>query len=278
MTKMTTSTLASISDQLADLAISDEVHLELSNNQADPRPGTAFLFLFKWILRLTCLSIIFIAPWANYQLIKLFQTRPFHKRSSAKWYIIFKAIFDTLYMLISTPIIFSLTFNIDIIHRNMFTCKLLTYMHYLSDDLISIMLTLLCLDRMLRVTCGCRLRSRLSLGICIGTTVFFVLANMHHIVRLQHQDGFCQKIQITIMNNDFDIYYSYIYTSVTWTIIFIASLNLAVSVYCDRVRRRDVKQRQNISLARNLPRDSNSIGSDADHLGLIHHTGNGGFR
>ena len=150
----------------------------------------AFFHVFKWVLRLVCIFIIFLAPWANYKLIELFQTRPFYRDSSAKWYLIFKAVLDTVYLLISVPVLFAVTFNIDIIHRNIFTCKLFTYAHYFSDDLISMMLTLLCLDRMLRITCRARLRTRVSLIVCIAVTVFFLLVNLHHLARLQHQNGF----------------------------------------------------------------------------------------
>ncbi len=237
-----------------------------------------FIFLSKWFLRVTCVFVIFACPWVNYKLIQFFQTRPFYKESSAKWYIIFKAIFDTLYILISIPIILSLTFNVDIIHKNIFTCKSITYIHYLSDDLISILLALLCIDRMARITCGCRLRQRVSLIICIIAVNFFLIINIHHIIRLQHRDGFCHKVYLGIRDYDFDIYYSFIYTSITWIIIFIASINLTVSVYCDRSRRIQLqkqtqKQQQEQKISQIFLNGGEPIGGDSDRVELIRSTG-----
>ncbi|CAF3095014.1 unnamed protein product [Rotaria sp. Silwood2] len=216
----------------------------IDDHEISMRINSFVVFLSKWLLRLACISIALLCPWANYKLIKLFQTHRFHKESSAKWYITFKAVFDTAYMFVSVPIIFFLTYNIDIIHRNLLTCKLITYAHYLSDDLISMLLTLLCLDRMLRITCGYHLRQRFSLTICIITTVFFTIINIHHIIRLQHRDGYCHKTYLSIWDYDFDVYYSLVYTSVTWATIFISIINLTVSIYCDRIKRLQLRKQK----------------------------------
>jgi hypothetical protein len=267
--KMTTSTLSSIEDYLDNLTSTIDIQIYQNNDDIPTRPpNSTVLLLLKWFLRSTCIFTIFVCPWANYKLIQLFQTRPFHKESSSKWYIIFKAIFDTLYMLVSAPIILCLTFGIDIIHRNFLTC-----------DLISILLTLLCIDRMIRITCGYRLRERFPLAVCTIVTSFFVIINIHHIIRLQHKDGFCQKVYLGVIDYDFDIYYSFIFTSITWTIIFIASLNLTVSVYCDRTRRLQFKktqqqQQQQQRMSKILQNGGDPLGADSDRLELIHSTGN----
>jgi hypothetical protein len=279
---MTTSTPTWLEEYLDNITTNNDVASYSNHNDAPVRSSPWMIFISKWILRLTCIFIVFICPWANYKLIQFFQIRPFHKESSAKWYIIFKAVFDTIYMLISVPIIFFLTINIDIIHKNIFTCKLITYVHYLSDDIISIMLTLLCIDRMVRITCGYRLRKRFSLTVCIIATTFFMSINIHHIIRLQHRDGFCHKVYLGIWDYDFDIYYSFIYTSISWTIIFIASINLTVSVYCDRTRRIQLKkQRQQQQQQKPEEKISKislnggvSLGMDSDRIELIHSTGN----
>jgi hypothetical protein len=275
---MTTSTFSWIDDYLDNLTSSNDVPTYPTDSDVSNRPGPFFSFSLKWLLRLACIVVIFVCPWANYKLIQLFQTRPFYKDSSAKWYIIFKAVFDTLYMLISVPIIFSLTFNIDIIHRNFLTCKSITYIHYLSDDLISIMLAFLCIDRMIRITCGYHLRTRFSLTICVTVLNFFLIVNIHHIIRLQHQNGFCHKIYLAVWDYDFDIYYSFIYTSMTWTIIFIASINLTVSVYCDRTRRMQLKKEQQKEeheqkISQISLNGGDIIGGYSDRMELIHSTG-----
>jgi len=276
---MTTSTISWIEDYLDNITGNSDVSSYTGNGDTPVQPSGFIIFISKWFLRLTCIFIVFACPWANYKLIQFFQTHSFHKESSAKWYIIFKAIFDTVYVLISIPIIFCLTYNIDIIHKNFFTCKSITYIHYLSDDLISMLLTLLCIDRMIRITCGYRLRTRVSLIICIIVLNFFLILNVHHIVRLQHRDGFCHKVYFGIWEYDFDIYYSVIYTTVTWTCIFIASINLTVSVYCDRTRRIKLKkkqqqQQQEQKISKMFLVNSEPMGGDSDRVELLHSTGN----
>jgi hypothetical protein len=275
---MSTSTVTSIEEYLDNMTSDHDASSYLVPGEIPIRRNAVFIFLSKWFLRVTCVFVIFACPWVNYKLIQFFHTRPFYKESSAKWYIIFKAIFDTLYILISIPIILSLTFNVDIIHKNIFTCKSITYIHYLSDDLISILLALLCIDRMARITCGCRLRQRVSLIICIIAVNFFLIINIHHIIRLQHRDGFCHKVYLGIRDYDFDIYYSFIYTSITWIIIFIASINLTVSVYCDRSRRIQLqkqtqKQQQEQKISQIFLNGGEPIGGDSDRVELIRSTG-----
>jgi hypothetical protein len=271
---MTTPTTSWIEDYLDNITGSNDGSSYLVVSEPD-KSKSVIVFLSKWFLRLACIFIIVVCPWANYKLIEFFRTRTFYKESSAKWYIMFKAVFDTVYMLISVPIIFCLTFNIDIIHRNIHTCQIITYLHYLSDDLISMMLALLCIDRMIRITFGHRLRKRFSLTLCIIATSFFVILNIHHILRLQHSDGFCHKIYFGIWDYDFDVYYSVIYTSITWIIIFIASINLSVSVYCDRARSNRLKQQQHLETTDKIfTNGGNSMGDDSDRLELLHSTGN----
>jgi hypothetical protein len=273
---MTTSTVSLLEDYLNNATFSSiELSTDINFNEVSPRSSSFFMFITKWLLRLSCISIIVICSWANYKLIEYFQRRSFYKESSAKWYIIFKAVFDTFYIVISIPIILFLTFNIDIIHKNFFTCRVMTYLHYLSDDLISMMLTLLCIDRMLRITCGLRLRTRFSLTVCIVTLSLFAIINIHHIVRLQHTNGFCHKTYNGMWDYQFDIYYSFIYTSITWTVIFIASINLTVSVYCDRTRRIQLKkqQEQQQKISKIFVNGGEPIGADSDRIELIHSTG-----
>jgi hypothetical protein len=278
---MTTSTTSfSLEDTLDSIANHSDESSYIVHGSNPDKSKSPFVFLSKWFLRLACIFIFIVCPWANYKLIEFFQKRLFYKESSAKWYIIFKGVFDTIYMLISVPIIFCLTFNIDIIHRSIFTCRSITYIHYLSDDLISMMLTLLCLDRMIRITFSYRLHKRFSLIICIIATIFFFILNIHHILRLQHSDGFCHKDYFSIWDYDFDIYYSVVYTSITWTIIFISSINLSVSVYCDRARSNKLKkqqqtqQQQQQTTNKFFSNGGNSMGGDSDRLELIHSTGN----
>jgi len=135
------------------------------------------------------------------------------------------------------------------------------------------------MDRMIRITCGYRLRKRFSLTTCIITTIIFLIINIHHVMRLQHRDGFCQKIYFGILDYDFDIYYSFIYTSVTWTIIFIASINLTVSVYCDRTRimklkNKEQQRQQEQKISKIFLNPNDSIGNYGDRVELIHSTGN----
>lgn len=255
----------------------DTIDLTTSSQATVTASKEHLVFFSKWFLRLTCIFILFLCPWVNYKLFEFFQTRKFYQDSSAKWYIIFKAIFDTLYVLISVPIIFCLTFKIDIINKNYFTCKVITYIHYLSDDIISIMLALLCIDRMIRITCNYRLQKRFSLAVCIFVLNLFIIINIHHIMRLRHEDGYCHKVYVGVGDYDFDIYYSFIYTSITWAIIFLTSINLTISVYCDRTRRlkfKKLQQEQEQKISKIFLNGGEPIGGDSDRLELIHSTGN----
>ncbi|CAF1434147.1 unnamed protein product [Adineta ricciae] len=256
---------------MSDDQISYTVHSEDS-----VRPSSTSFLILKHFLRFTCLFVVIACPWANFKLIQFFKSHLFYKNSSLKWYIIHKAVFDTMYMLISIPIIGLLTFNIDVIHKNLFTCKFITYLHYLADDLITMMLTLACVDRMLRITCNLRLQTRFSLIICIVVTCLFALLNIHHIIRLQHSWGFCHKTYFGIWDYDYDIYYSLVYTSITWFIMFVSSLNLTVSVYCDRARRtklnQSTQQNQQVQIDKGKPRNGRSYAPDSDRLELIHNS------
>jgi hypothetical protein len=134
---------------------------------------------------------------------------------------------------------------------------------------------------MVRITFSYNLHKRFSLFVCIGATTLFLLLNIHHIIRLKHRDGFCHKDYLGIWDYDFDIYYSVIYTSITWTVIFIASVNLCVSVYCDRARSNRLKKQQQQQQPQQtqtgnnfFPNGRNSRGIDNDRLELIHSTGN----
>ena len=252
----------------------------LNSTSVSTPPSSTLVSILQWILRFSCILTIFLCPWANYKLIELFQTRRFYKESSAKWYVIFKAASDVFYIIVFLPVIFFLTINIDVIHKNFLTCKLMTYSIYLSDDLISMFLTLLCVDRMIRITCGYRLRHTISLTVCIVITVFLAIINIHHIVRLQHRNGFCHKVYVGIWDYNFDIYYSFIYTCITWTIIFVTSINLMVSLYCDRTRRTRSKQQQQQqqqqyerTMNKVLFTGGEPIGSDNDQAQLIHNAG-----
>ncbi|UJR26599.1 hypothetical protein I4U23_007919 [Adineta vaga] len=258
-------------DMLDNLTSSDDLSYTVHSDETIIGPSSAFLFISKILLRLTCVCVLLLCPWMNFKLIQFFQTRIFYKDSSVKWYIIFKAVFDTLYILISIPIIFSLTFTIDIVHKNFITCKLITYLHYLTDDLISMMLTLACIDRMIRITCGTRLRTRFSLIVCIVVTCLFMILNIHHFIRLKHVDGFCHKTYFGIWDYDFDIYYSLVYTSISWFIIFISLINLTTSIYCDRARRLKMKQQQQQQqgIGKVFLQNGYPIGSDSDRLELI---------
>ncbi|CAF4302918.1 unnamed protein product, partial [Rotaria magnacalcarata] len=87
------------------------------------------------------------------------------------------------------------------------------------------------------------------------------------------------KLYLSIWDYDFDIYYSLIYTLITWAIIFIASINLTVSVYCDRERRlkllkqqQQQQQQQQRYLSEILLNTTDSIAFDNDRAELIDNT------
>lgn len=247
------------------------LNVNASNIHPLNQSKTWTVHLAEYFLRIACIILFFFSPWANFQLIQFFRNREFYKESSSKWYVIFKTVFDTIFTLISIPAMFFLTFGIDFIHVNMFTCKFITYLHYTSDDIISILLTFLCIDRMIRITLGYRLRKRCSLTVCIVLIATFLNLNIHRLGHSEHIDGACHKVYTSIWDYNFDIYYSYIFISVTWLVILITSINIFVSIYCDRVRNRKRKQQQ--PEQRKIEQNSLTI-NDSDRLGLIDSAGN----
>ena len=53
-----------------------------------------------WSLRLVCPLFLIVCPIFNWACIRIFQSR-IYARSSTRWYFIFIAIFDTIYVLVS---------------------------------------------------------------------------------------------------------------------------------------------------------------------------------
>ncbi|CAF3318897.1 unnamed protein product, partial [Rotaria sp. Silwood2] len=98
-----------------------------------------------------------------------------------------------------------------------------------------------------------------------------------HIIRLQHRDGYCHKTSLSIWDYDFDVYYSLVYASVTWATIFISIINLTVSIYCDRIKRLQLRkqkqqQEQQQKLSKIFFNGIDSMEFDNDQVQLIYST------
>ncbi|CAF2492030.1 unnamed protein product [Rotaria sp. Silwood2] len=124
--------------------------IETSNNTIDA--ANRLLHLSIWSLRIVCPLFIFLSPIFNWACIRIFQSR-IYARSSSKWYFIFIAIFDTIYVVVTAPLLFLITLEIYILNWNVFLCKSILFFNYLSCQISAGLLACLSIDRLIATSC-----------------------------------------------------------------------------------------------------------------------------
>ncbi|CAF2425572.1 unnamed protein product [Rotaria sp. Silwood2] len=198
---------------------------------------TWLLQLSFWPLRIVCPLLIIFCPTANWICIYIFQSRIYH-RSSSKWYFIFIAIFDTIYVLVTAPLIFLITFEIYILNWNILLCKLIVFLNYLSCQISAGLLACLSIDRLVATSCLLLYRyhctTSISKYVCLVVILILSIINSHYLIGYTiDSDGYCstryypwyQKIYSSL-----NIVYLLSYSIIPFTIISICNLFIVINV------------------------------------------------
>ncbi|CAF0805957.1 unnamed protein product [Adineta steineri] len=142
------------------------------------------LRLSIWSLRIVCPFIIFFCPISNWACIKIFQSR-IYARSSSKWYFIFIAIFDTIYVVVTASLLLLLTLEIYILNMHVLSCKIIIFLNYLSCQISAGLLACLSIDRLVATSCISMYRqnctTNLSKNVCFAVIIIFSIVNSHYL-------------------------------------------------------------------------------------------------
>ncbi|UJR23482.1 hypothetical protein I4U23_026481 [Adineta vaga] len=189
-----------------------------------------------WPIRIVCPLLIVLCPIANWICISIFQS-PIYHRSSSKWYFIFIAIFDTIYVLVTAPLIFLITFQIYIMNINIISCKLIVFLNYLSCQISAGLLACLSIDRLLATTCLYLYRysctTNISKYVCICVILMLSLINSHYLIGYTIDNGFCTKkhyIWYDRIYSYLNVVYLLSYSIIPFTIIAICNVFIVISV------------------------------------------------
>ncbi|CAF2091369.1 unnamed protein product [Rotaria magnacalcarata] len=205
------------------------------NNTLD---ATSQLLQFSlWPLRIICPLLIVFCPIANWICIRVFQSR-IYSRSSSKWYFISIAIFDTIYVVVTAPLIFLLTFEIYVLNWNILFCKLIVFLNYLSCQISAGLLACLSIDRLVATSCLSLYRyscsDNISKYVCIFVILTLSLINSHYLIGYTiDSNGYCSiryyKWYENIYSN-LNIVYLLSYSIIPFTIISICNLLIVLNV------------------------------------------------
>lgn len=205
------------------------------NNTTDS--NTWLLQISLWPVRIVCPLLIILCPIANWICITIFQSR-IYNRSSSKWYFIFIAIFDTIYVLVTAPLIFLLTFEIYILNWNIFFCKIIVFFNYLACQISAGLLACLSIDRLLATSCLFLYRynctAHLSKYVCFCVIFMLSMINCHYLIgyRIDTQ-GFCSTRYYpwyAKIYSHLNVVYLLSYSIIPFTIITICNIFIVISV------------------------------------------------
>ncbi|CAF0851592.1 unnamed protein product [Rotaria sp. Silwood1] len=205
------------------------------NNTFD---STSWLLqLSLWPLRIVCPLLIIFCPIANWICIYIFQSRTYH-RSSSKWYFIFIAIFDTIYVLVTAPLIFLITFEIYILNWNVLLCKLIFFLNYLSCQISAGLLACLSIDRLVATSCLLLYRyhctTNVSKYVCLLVILILSIINSHYLIGYTiDSNGYCSIRYYKWYENIYsylNIVYLLSYSIIPFTIISICNLFIVINV------------------------------------------------
>ncbi|CAF0729323.1 unnamed protein product [Rotaria sp. Silwood1] len=206
-----------------------------SNNTIDA--ANWLLHLSVWSLRVVCPLFIFLSPILNWTCIRIFQSR-IYARSSSKWYFIFIAIFDTIYVIVTAPLLFLITLEIYILNWNIFLCKSILFFNYLSCQISAGLLACLSIDRLVATSCVSLYRRNcttdLSKIVCLIVIFVFSIVNSHYLIGYTiDSNGYCSirhyKWYEAIYSR-LNVVYLLSYSIIPFTIIAICNLFIVISV------------------------------------------------
>ncbi|CAF0756013.1 unnamed protein product [Adineta steineri] len=213
-------------------------NISLNTSDLTSDSMTLLLQFSLWPIRIICPLLIILCPVANWICISTFQSR-IYSRSSSKWYFIFIAIFDTIYVLITAPLIFLITFEIYILNWNIILCKLIVFLNYLSCQISAGLLACLSIDRLIATTCLYLYRynctTNISKYVCILVILILSLINSHYLIGYTiDQNGYCSARYYKWYENIYshlNIVYLLSYSIIPFTIITICNVFIVISVY-----------------------------------------------
>lgn len=208
----------------------------ISINQTADSP-TWLLQVSLWPLRIVCPLLFIFCPIANWICICIFQSR-IYSRSSSKWYFICIAIFDTIYVLVTAPLIFLLTLEIYILNWNILICKSFVFLNYLSCQISAGLLACLSIDRLIATSCLLVYRyhctTHVSKYVCFFVILTFSLVNAHYLIGYTiDSNGHCSMRHYPWYARSYshlNVVYLLSYSIIPFTIISICNLFIVTSV------------------------------------------------
>ena len=217
------------------MTLIDNTTIVTLNSTLDSRAWLIQLSL--WPLRIVCPLLIIICPATNWACIRTFQSR-IYARSSSKWYFISIAIFDTIYVLVTAPLIFLLTLGIYILNWNILLCKIMVFLNYLSCQISAGLLACLSIDRLIATSCLSVYRqnctTNLSKFVCLAVILIFSILNSHYLIGYTiDSNGFCSVRHYEWYEANYSRFifvYLLSYSIIPFTIITICNLFIAISV------------------------------------------------
>ena len=208
-----------------------------SSLNSTSNPDNGLLELSLWALRIVCPLLILLSPIANGICICIFQSR-LYERSSSKWYFIGIAIFDTIYVLVTAPLMFLLSFKIYILNWNIVLCKSLYFLNYLSCQISAGLLACLSIDRLIATSFLLLYRhhctTNISKYVCLGVVLVFSIVNSHYLVGYTIDSlGHCTHKHYQWYERNyarFNVVYLLSYSIIPFTIISICNVFIVISV------------------------------------------------
>lgn len=217
------------------MSLTDNTTMMQTNQSIDAY--TLFLQVSLWPLRLVCPLLIVICPITNWACIRIFQSRVY-ARSSSKWYFISIAIFDTIYVFVTAPLIFLISLEIYILNWNQLLCKSVVFFNYLSCQISAGLLACLSIDRLVATSCVSLYRrnctTHLSKSVCIVIIIVFSIVNSHYLIGYNiDSNGYCSIRHYKWYEANYsrlNVVYLLSYSIIPFTIITICNLFIVLSV------------------------------------------------
>ncbi|CAF1125033.1 unnamed protein product [Rotaria sordida] len=226
-----------------------------------------------WSLRIVCPLFLVLSPIFNWACIRIFQSR-IYARSSTKWYFIFIAIFDTIYVVVTAPLLFLITFEIYILNWNVFLCKSVLFFNYLSCQISAGLLACLSIDRLIATSCLSLYRlnctTNLSRIVCLIVIVVFSIVNSHYLIGYTiDSHGYCSirhyKWYEAIYSR-LNVVYLLSYSIIPFTIIAICNLFIVLTVCHNKTNMKKKYDSKKQIILPNIPHEQNSTSRDVPKI------------
>jgi hypothetical protein len=212
-----------------------------------------------WSLRLICPLFLIVSPIFNWACIRIFQSR-IYARSSTRWYFIFIAIFDTIYVVVTAPLVLLVTLEIYILNWNIVFCKSILFFNYLSCQISAGLLACLSVDRLVATSCLSLYRqtctTNFSKIVCFIVIFVFSIVNSHYLIGYTlDSDGYCNTRRYKWYAEYYsrlNVVYLLSYSIIPFTIITISNIFIVLTVCQNKTK---MKRKYNIKKRTSLHHD-----------------------